>query len=672
MTDNTFNTLPDRNNTSFPKKVLEALKRVKYDEKDLLKYHQKLVAEYVIKYPQCRGILIQHEMGTGKTITAINIAEHFRGKYDIIILSSKSLQSNFKENIIKYLKMKDPDIKEDKIDNIINEYNFISTKNISTTKRILETKFPQGITKETLDAIKKVGNIDNSVIIIDEAHNFFNGVVNESKTDNELYKFIMNAKNVKIILLTGSPIINTPVELRVAFNIISFRYGKKELFGDTNDEFFETYVDDQNNTIKNKSKFQNRIFGLLSRYNVTKDMKVFFPRKNKFKVIQISMSDYQYGLYADARDKERLETAKRIIKNNKWSQSSSYRSKSRQISNFAYPPHAIDIIEENGIKKKKSDIFKLTDDDFTNIKQYSPKIYTLIKNISNQKGKCVIYSQFINTGIKIISKVLDLKKFEEVKHDVNKPSLRYGIISGEVNIDIRQKIVNIYNDEKNKYGEYIKVLFITATGAEGLDLKAVRHIHILEPYWNMSRIDQIIARGIRYKSHEMLPLKEREVDIYIYLSVYPKNIEKKVDEYTTDVSIWKSAINNKVLIDEFLQAMYEVSIECAIFNDEKDCKMCNPNNEILFFDDYRKDVFKYDTCKPLKQEAVKVKEIIVDDKKYYYYVEKKDSGEVIVHLIVFDEEINGYIEIYPDKDTNHIINKIYEFEKLKPRNESLL
>ena len=53
----------------------------------------------------------------------------------------------------------------------------------------------------------------------------------------------------------------------------------------------------------------------------------------------------------------------------------------------------------------------------------------------------------------------------------------------------------------------IKVIMITKAGAEGLDLKNVRNVHIMEPYWYETRIQQVIGRAARYNSHIDLPEK---------------------------------------------------------------------------------------------------------------------------------------------------------------------
>ena len=80
---------------------------------------------------------------------------------------------------------------------------------------------------------------DNSVVIIDEAHNFISRIVNKMKKEKiitetkrgekerlptslsvKLYEYLLSAKNARIILLSGTPVINYPNEFGILFNIL--------------------------------------------------------------------------------------------------------------------------------------------------------------------------------------------------------------------------------------------------------------------------------------------------------------------------------------------------------------------------------------------------------------------------------------------------------------------
>jgi superfamily II DNA or RNA helicase len=272
----------EKNLTNFPSelnKLLDTLDK-EINNQTLFDY-QKYIFNYLV-FTDARGILLFHSVGSGKTLTSISIAEEFRKLgQDIIILSSKSLQNNYKKEIKTYLDLiNDNKLSEDEINNIINQYKFV-TSNAKNMIQSLDDKLTSFLSKYKEDSTIK---LENKVIIIDEAHNLFNSIVNGSKIANEFYDIIMNTKKIKLIFLTGTPIINNPFEIAIAFNML---HGVIESKNDKNyytilpeyfSDFQKYFIDLNSNKIKNEEKFKNRIFGLVSYYgdmynNVVKSIK---------------------------------------------------------------------------------------------------------------------------------------------------------------------------------------------------------------------------------------------------------------------------------------------------------------------------------------------------------------------------------------------------------------
>ena len=91
------------------------------------------------------------------------------------------------------------------------------------------------------------------------------------------------------------------------------------------------------------------------------------------------------------------------------------------------------------------------------------------------------------------------------------------------------------------------------------DFYNVRQLHILEPYWNFSRIAQILGRAVRYCSHKALPEDQRNVNAYIYIATHP-NEGETVDQY-----IAKLAHNKSMIIQDFENALKESAVDCQLF-----------------------------------------------------------------------------------------------------------
>ena len=185
-----------------------------------------------------------------------------------------------------------------------------------------------------------------------------------------------------------------------------------------------------------------------------------------------------------------------------------------------------------------------------NIGKYSAKIAEICKIIRKSKGIIMIYSQYIDGGVVPIALALEEMGFSRYGSYPNTRNLfKEGVVGKEpvdsmtmkpksqVNSsEFRQaKYVMITGDKAfspnnagdikyvtnsaNKHGENVKVILISKAGAEGLDFKNIRQVHVLEPWYNMNRTEQIIGRAVRNLSHCGLPFEERNVEVYLHGSV---------------------------------------------------------------------------------------------------------------------------------------------------------
>lgn len=828
----------DRNNTSFSKQLYETMKSIKQTEDDPLKYHQRLVVEYILKYP-VRGLLIYHKMGAGKSILGVSICEKLLDLSNnnelnykkVLFISSKSLHTNMKNTIVKYRKMIHPDEVpgDENLEERLKKYEFISINASNMINQVFKSVKPEGAeaaeklfdyaanvvqdsssldgdeesssTKEVLsDLIKKLntqGNLNDTIVMVDEAHNLFNSIANGSTNATLLYHLIMNAKNIKVLFLTGSPIVNDPFEIAIAANMLVGKMdGGLTLFGEDYEDFQSYFVNSNvGGGIKNKEKFMNRIIGLVSYFGAdsAKDLELY-PKQLPTKVRKVPMSARQYTAYIAARDKEIEENNRKGRKVDKkqltkpgGGKKTTYRVRSRQFSNFVYPEYAhsyyrdaggyvryeqyIDKLKDENLIIKNSSYKaddKSHDESKYGLEIYSPKFVMMLLDLNNhcykkflsesevekakktinydliekkenenkiekdvddksetktkkgggkdkdskypfQIGGGVIYSQFKDSGVDVFAKILKCYNFEEFNFDLSKKP-RYAIINGEVDVETRQKIVDVFNSKENINGEIIQVLFVTSTGAEGIDLKNGRFVMVMEPYWHWSRISQIFARIRRLMSHFDLPVNKRYVQPYIYLSDYPSQSEfnklkmkneellemkKKMKELTTDLYLYYEGLQNQLTINTFRKALEEASIDCHLHYGDKSgphkkCMMCAPTNRKLFIDNLDADIRTPSRCEPLKEEKVKVKTIFLEvdnasddygdtetdketdkekNKKDTDKKDKKDKKDKIklefkysidadknIHIYKFNSSLNGYEEIFDDNP--HYFNLI--------------
>ena len=178
------------------------------------------------------------------------------------------------------------------------------------------------------------------------------------------------------------------------------------------------------------------------------------------------------------------------------------------------------------------------------LSELSPKLHRILTNImkfrdgAKPTGKVLIYSDFRgDSGGEIVEEVLKANGYS--LYDPTQPSvnsLKYTFITGQEGVEQRKKNMKAFNDTKNKFGEQIQVMIISGAGAEGISLTCVRQVHILEPFWNFVRIDQVFGRAIRLHSHDDLDPVDRNVEEYLYLSVLPGG--KSINEIYQSIQGW--------------------------------------------------------------------------------------------------------------------------------------
>lgn len=196
------------------------------------------------------------------------------------------------------------------------------------------------------------------------------------------------------------------------------------------------------------------------------------------------------------------------------------------------------------------------------IYESSPKMTCIALRCLTSPGNTMIYSNYVRMeGIELMCVILEefgLTKYEpsmKATKGFRYVELHRGI--GE--LSLQEQLKNVFNSKDNKDGSIVKVLLISPAMSEGISFMNVRQMHILEPYWNEVRIDQVKGRGIRQCSHKDLPMDQRHCDIFRYALV-------RVDERnTTDQEITSIAKRKNVLIKTFELAMREVAIDCQLF-----------------------------------------------------------------------------------------------------------
>ena len=413
-----------------------------------------------------------------------------------------------------------------KHDGLVLYHSMGSGKTITSLAMVSQFKFPiiiistKASRKNFQDDIKKMG-LDSSrisiltyqkvikmimdggldfseySIIIDEAHHLRTG----TKLQSILITECVKAK--KIVLLTGTIFYNSLTDLSVLVNIIK----KDEVLPETNKEFKFFFWDDIYEAPGSVDILKERIKGSISYFKKTHD--THYP-KSFTTYIKVDMSNSQISEYRH------------------------YLKKILSLDNIQHIDYSI-------MDKRKVNNFLSVTRQLSNTLENSPdfpKILAIWEYIKKSPKPIIVYSNYLNNGILPLTVHL------------NKSKVSYALYYGEQTEEKRNKIIDGYNAKK------IDVLLITSAGSESLDLKNTRSIHIMEPHWNESKINQIIGRAIRYDSHKALVESDRIVEIVRWISVFGYKIPyETADEYLVKISQQKEKMFNS--FDAIIQ-------ECSI------------------------------------------------------------------------------------------------------------
>jgi superfamily II DNA or RNA helicase len=478
-------------------------------------------------------------------------------------------------------------------------------------------------------------------------------------------------------------------------------------------EIFRNYFihDDvqKGDKLKNADIFKRRILGLVSFYKSTNDN---YPDVVYKDFVRVDMSPYQYQIYEILRKKERLTERGGGNKKKKGTIKGTFRVFSRQACNFVFPDEinrpypdpafvvSLKSINDNNSKAKNKKFNKLLEieenanENGIMAKEYkeriqhaisllveegnkyfkpgpegldklSPKMKVMLENVNKSPGLVFIYSNFRTLeGVEIFSKVLDFNGYEkynsQIKGNSSKP--KYAIYSGLEDELEKNAVLKVFTSNENKNGELIKIILATSAGAEGLDLKNIRQIHVLEPYWNQVRIEQVIGRGVRRNSHMALPEKDRNVEVYRYFSVISnKNMGFSKEPLSTDEYMDNVSRKKQYIIDELQQILKECAFDCILNSaDIKGDGKCFSFGEdaegLAYLPSLASDLVHSRTRNETKTKKISyIKAVycdgfvyLIDAKKKIFYLYNDDKKDSVVL------DIKKCKPIYVNKETNDV------------------
>ncbi|NDE17978.1 hypothetical protein EBZ80_23935, partial [bacterium] len=421
-----------------------------------LQEHQQRIADRIST--EDPRLLVYHGLGSGKSLSSLAAAEAAKEQNgeDYGVVVPASLRGNFDKEIKKFTRNSNPEI-------------------MSYTGLALGKKF----------------QTPPKTLIMDEAHRLRNPGSASSAGAAEAA-----AQAKRLLLLTGSPITNSPTDLA---NLLSMLHNKSI----TPEEFEKRYIDYKTvrpgllgwlrgakpgvkPVVKNEKELRNLLRGKVD-YQPSKTPDGVNVNEE---VVRVPLSAEQQKIQKAIRTKIppgflwKLDQEFPLSKD-ELAKLNSFLTGLRQVSLSTQPFRA--------------------DKDPAKAFTQSAKLQTAFKNLQqtlaeDKRKKAIIYSNFIDSGLAPYAAGLE------------KAKIPHAFFHGGVSPKARQAAVDAYNQGK------LRALLIGPAGAEGLSTKGTSLIQLLDPHWHESRSQQARGRGLRFDSHVGLPEELKNVKVQRYLS----------------------------------------------------------------------------------------------------------------------------------------------------------
>ncbi len=561
-----------------------------------------------------RSLLMVHGTGTGKTCTAIQIAEEYilRPEFQdkkVLVLASSAVQDNFATELFditrvnidvaagtlesqqctgrRYLDMllrieqepknwTNPDTRDRlkrTADRMIGEfYEFGAYASFGKLINTQQSERKKGDFEAWIHE-----TFDNRLILIDEAHNIRVG--REDTTIKEitaaLETLVKIADGVVLVLLTATPMYHSYTEIVYYLNLFLWNERKQaptdsltadEFFNDDGSvregapmEKFRRLCQDYVSYVRGENPFTFP-FRLppppgIAHTNVTQGFGGGqvepITHLREFLTVSTATGVQAAALMGSERDDD--DEKRRLLMQ-------------ATISVLPGNKQFKKAFIETGSQYSYAEEPFLTPDELPN---HSAKFVSIIRSIESGEGVCFVYSNFATMGALMFSMALEEHGYVPAKGNriLANPAYsgpakgKYVLLTSSASESELTNLIQRVKDPKNRDGTDIRVIVSSPIVSEGVNFRYVRQIHVLDPWWNMSRTEQVIGRGLRTCSHTLLRNEQQNCTVYLHV-IRTEDGRECYDEYTYRIR----AIPNAIRIANVRRVMEQSAMDCPLQN----------------------------------------------------------------------------------------------------------
>lgn len=445
-----------------------------------LRPYQEFVRRYISTNTPYRRLFVNHTFGSGKTLTALAVAETLTSETSVshvyVLTQSDGLLRNIKNELKQF------------IDTVPNRYTF-------------ETYFRFANTVGESNKPAFANRYEKALFIMDEVHNI-NVSDEQERRSIDKYAIILNflhtsASNARVLLLSGSPMRDSPNEIVSLMNLVLPR--SKQLTAPLD-----------------MAVFRQNIRGFVS-YLKLWDLGVDTVRMGQvtdplkyMPVVVSGMSQFQTVHYLKALSRDMTErtgvfgqsqqASLCVDLNGNYGQAFDRPEFIKRLT--AFPSHALKL---------------------TFLKHYSCKYAEIVRSL-------LLYpSQLAFVYISLVQgSGLDL--FRQILQCFDIPSIPLtGTTGGRA-----FQLIEQFNRKSNMVKPKWRVIVGSRAASEGYTFRNVQQTHIVTPFWNYMQVDQALARTNRLNAHR--DLLERHPDaknaIFLHTGIPIKDPTAKLYSFT--------------------------------------------------------------------------------------------------------------------------------------------
>jgi hypothetical protein len=600
---------------ALPPASIDTLRRLREDACTIsssadfkLQAQQRFLRRVLSPDAPTQNLLMVHGVGSGKTCTAIQIAEEYilRPEFQdkrVLVLANPAVQENFRNQIFDISRVTvDPEglllSKQCTGRRYLDILQRAQSQPLQWTDKTQREKLTRmanrilgefyefqgyitfGNMLESAQANRKPDDLelwihetfDNRLVIIDEAHNLRETTETtsiEKIVSAALKRIVQIANGVTLVLLTATPMFDKFEEILDYMNLFLWNSRKQAPnVSLKRDDIFTESGDFK--TREAESTFRRLCQDYIS--FVRGENPFTFPFRLPPSQSMIAPPDRKKDVYGKP-----IKTQRKYLTlvGSELSEFQASVLRGLTLKGLS-ESRVVCVYPEN---KEFRDVFRRTEGQYqytgekflapSKVGNYSAKFATVLKSIQGSKGIAFVYSNLVESGAQLFAMCLEEHGYSPAfgsnllsETSGESPSGsrgKYAIFTSETSdINIKRALAQLRRRE-NMNGDDIRVIIASPKVSEGVDFRYVRQIHVLDPWFNMSRIEQVVGRGTRTCSHSLLPFEEQNCTVYLHVNRLADG-QEVLDEY-----IYREIVEQKAIkIAKVKKSIMESAMDCTL------------------------------------------------------------------------------------------------------------